>query len=174
MTPQSTENEKWVDLFHSENYMISSLGRIFSKERKLYKPLWGKLTEFNIKGKFIKPGMMTSGYLFFFIHPEKKPISIHRAVLCSFSKAEPAGKTVNHKNGIKTDNRLENLEWMTYRENNIHARTSGINKVIFSKEDVNAIRFFYCHQNLEILKKIFNCSRSSIQGAASGNRYFYL
>lgn len=50
-------------------------------------------------------------------------IMIHRLVLTSFSgvSQDPAQTQVNHKNGKRDDNRLENLEWSTNRENNAHS-----------------------------------------------------
>lgn len=46
----------------------------------------------------------------------------HRIVLESFQKTTKDRNKVNHKNGVKADNSVANLEWCTQRENIIHAR----------------------------------------------------
>lgn len=60
----------------------------------------------------------------------KRRLAVHRLVAEAFLP-EPetvfAYSTVNHKNGDKTDNRVENIEWATYQSNNVHARDTGLN-----------------------------------------------
>lgn len=51
---------------------------------------------------------------------ERKRAFIHCLVLMTFIGMPEQGQECNHKNGIKTDNRIENLEWVTCGENNLH------------------------------------------------------
>lgn len=51
---------------------------------------------------------------------------VHRLLLTAFDRAPNGKEYVNHKNGDKTDNRLENLEWVTPAQNNAHARATGL------------------------------------------------
>ena len=90
-------------------YLISEDGRVYSEKSKI----------------FLKPMVDKYGYLF--IRPmgrDGKPKNrfIHRLVLGVYSNLEnKENYTVNHKDGNKENNSLENLEWMTIEENNSHA-----------------------------------------------------
>lgn len=79
-------------------------------------------------GCTIKPIKMATGYLAVCIKIDGKKTmqSIHRMVATAFLPKQDGKHVVNHLNGIKTDNRLENLEWCTHSENLKHARSTGL------------------------------------------------
>jgi len=51
---------------------------------------------------------------------KRREFAVHRLVLAAFVGPLPKGKEVNHRNGVKQDNRLENLEYVTKSENELH------------------------------------------------------
>lgn len=80
-------------------------------------------------GRIIKPIPHSNGYLrvMVSIGGRRKTWQLHRLVAIAFHGHPPSDKPfVNHINGIKLDNRPQNLEWASYRENLAHAVAHGL------------------------------------------------
>ena len=80
--------------------------------------------------KVLKPGIFGHGYELICIHylGKRKTLNLHRLIAKLFIPNPDNKPCINHKNGIKTDNRVENLEWCTYSENMVHATKNGLSR----------------------------------------------
>lgn len=101
-----------------ENYNIDTKGNIYSKRR------------FGAKGGLLSTFPDNEGYLRVGLTKEnkRKQFSVHRLVALTFIPNPENKPCVNHINGIKSDNRVENLEWCTVSENTKHAYDNNLAK----------------------------------------------
>lgn len=112
--------EIWKDVIGYEGlYKVSNLGRVKSLARKVN----------NGRGVYTRPEKIlsqirvTGGYVSVVLTKDSNSVLtlLHRIVASAFIPNDSCKRTVNHKNGIKTDNRASNLEWATDGENISHS-----------------------------------------------------
>lgn len=116
--------EVWKDIKNYENmYQVSNFGNI----RRKYK---------NNQYKMLKPHLNKCGYFYVCLckNNEKKSIRIHKLVVSTFINNIPDKMEINHKNGIKIDNRLVNLEIVSRSYNQIHAYQNNLEKRQFNNK----------------------------------------
>jgi hypothetical protein len=167
--------EIYKDIIGFEGYYkVSNLGNVKSLERFV---TTSNGIRIRIKERILKHRKDGTGYLSvnLSLFCKVKTFSIHRLVAVHFLLNHKALKCVNHINGIKTDNRIENLEWCSYSYNTLHAFNLGINlkgeERSFSKitdEQVSEIKISKLKQKQ--LAEFYNVDQSLISRIKSNQR----
>jgi hypothetical protein len=161
--------EIWKDVKDYEGiYQVSNLGRV----KVLEKMVWNRFKMILKNEKILKFTIDKSGYYRLGLTKDnmQKNFLVHRLVCIAFLPNPQKKETVNHINGIKTDNRLLNLEWATHSENQKHSHQIGLKcfkgekgpNSKLTKEQVLDIKNNYKNLTQREIAKIFNVSQSNI------------
>jgi hypothetical protein len=106
-------------------YMVSNLGRVKSTARDVS----NHVAIVHKPERILSCKKDAKGYMRVFLDDNKKTkfVPIHRLVALAFIPNEFNKPQVNHIDGVKTNNNVNNLEWCTNQENQIHAIKMGLN-----------------------------------------------
>lgn len=124
--------EIWKPIKGYKNvYEVSNLGRVRSVDRYLEQESWnGSKYSHTYKGKVLKQFKSKEGYMKVTLSYKYKlvPKTVHKLVAEAFLDNPNNYPVINHINGNKLDNSVNNLEWCTYEHNNKEAFRLGLNK----------------------------------------------
>ncbi len=122
--------EEWKPVPNfEESYEVSNTGRVRSFDR--VRPLLsrsGNMTEKKFRGRVLYQNKNNKGYVMVYLclYAKRKSCTVHRLVAQAFIPNPDNLPEVNHKDGDKDNNSVENLEWSTVADNRRHAFTAGL------------------------------------------------
>lgn len=149
---ESMPYEVWKDVVGWEGlYSVSNVGRVRSHSRLVWSErdsMFKRRCERILKQKITKHGYLG---VTLFLNKQHKYCPVHILVCKAFIENPENKPQVNHKWGIKKDNRVGALEWATAKENSNHAIKIGIDSVVgehngrvkLTEEQVREIRMLY-------------------------------
>lgn len=156
------EKEIWKDLpGYKGYYQVSSLGRVRSLPRN------GTKKEVHV----LSLNKKKTGYVNILLSKDnkRKTCRVHRLVACAFIPNPENKPQINHKNGCRSDNRVENLEWVSSQENIKHK--FDVLNYKMSKRNPKSVRCIETGQEFECIKdaeRFYGKSYGAIQHAVNG------
>lgn len=168
LTLEHDVSEKWIDIpCYEGSYQASSLGKVRSLKRIVKRKDGTNLT---VNQRILIPSINRKGYSY--VGLLKNGIShkntIHKLVSMCFLGIRPYDMQVNHINGIKTDNRAINLEYVNVNDNIHHALDTGLKKcekIDVYNTDGNFIATF---DRIGLASKYTSCNQSNIYACCNG------
>jgi hypothetical protein len=155
-----------------EGYFVTEQGDVFSTKYNSIK----KLKPSNNGTGYIKIGLSNNNKV--------KQMLVHRLIAETFIPNPKNKCDVNHKNGLKTDNRVENLEWVTPKENMDHAISIGLVNTIgannaaskLTEQQVLEIRELYSTKSYTYttLSKMFGVSFQQISNIINKKKWKHI
>jgi hypothetical protein len=119
--------EVWKDIAGYEGlYQVSNMGNVKTMPR-----LHRTDRPYVKQERLLNPPINVTGYKQATLYKDKKGVihSVHKLVATAFLERQPHDQVVNHKDGNKQNNHVENLEWCTYGQNQSHAIRTGLIKM---------------------------------------------
>lgn len=134
-------SDEWKPIAGYEGiYEVSIGGLVRSVKRKV----WNGHAFVQLEERLLKPNTLSKGYLqvTLYNNRRRKCFQVHRLVASAFIENPDNLPQVNHINGNKKDNRVENLEWCDNSNNQLHAWKMGLQQP------------HYCHGGADMKKRV--------------------
>ena len=175
---EQMNEEIWKDIEgYDGRYQVSNRGRI----KSLPHVQKNRYSKYTTKEKILAPRFDGDGYCCAALYTggKREDRRVHRIVAETFIP-NPEGKAfINHKDGVKTNNSVENLEWCTAAENAQHAFRTGLNRGYRGQEnkisrkicqltlDGKFLRFWH---GVREIKRELNISYQNVEACLKGRR----
>ena len=155
--------EYWTDIEEYPNYSVSNLGRVKNK----------------VSGKILKPQKDYKGYLRVRLYNQKlsRRFFVHRLVIEAFCRESL--QTVDHVNGVKSDNNLSNLRYLSREDNtrkssigHTHSQGSKHHRASLVEKDVKQIKcLLRMGLSIQDISKRYSNTYDTVYGIKKGRTW---
>lgn len=159
--------ENWKDVIGYENYQVSNLLKVRNNK--------GLILNISLNNNYYRVGLSKNNV--------PKYIKLHRVIAIAFIPNPDNLPCINHIDGDKLNNNIDNLEWCTYRHNQLHAYRTGLRIPIENKGTKNPMSkltnedvIFIRNSNLKIkeLCEIFGLKHQAISKIRLRQRWTHI
>lgn len=144
-----------------KDYKITKEGKVISLKHK---------TQIELKGEIDKDGYRR---VLIYVDGKRKKFFVHRLVAEQYIPNPENKPQVNHKDGDKLNNHYSNLEWVTNKENIVHAEKLGLrsHENVLRIEQVKEIKKLFGTKSMKELAEMYNVSLSCIKHIHAGHTW---
>lgn len=170
--------EKWIQVKEYPKYYVSNMGNVKTCKGNVLRP-FDRLKYGNELNRGYLTVHLCNGGI-----PRYKNVTVHSLVMSEFVGPRPKGFVINHKNGIRWDNRLDNLEYCTQSHNRkedfIHGRQSLVGEKntqskLKESDVLEIVRLYKSGEHsFASLGKIYGVHRCGISNIMNGHCWSYL